>query len=1480
MPATAAPFLILHTEFNNQEMPTKIQYENRTAGEILTEILAISEHPQEQGRRFEELFLNAAPRIPELEIKNIWRWADWPGVAKQDVLDKKDYGIDLVAETTNDTLVAIQCKCYTGKSTVDENQVNKFLAGAPAKKYHLRWFVATNQLPANTEKLLAEHEIRTIDFREHLDLKFDEQKKPVRQPWALQQEAIDAVIQGFAGTGGDRGRLIMACGTGKTFTALRIAEQLAPGKANILFIAPSIALVAQTRREWLNHTSRKLACTVICSDRTAGSTEDINTTEISCEITTDPKKIAAALNTKIPGNTARAVFCTYQSLKKLQDAQHNHGAPDFDLVLIDEAHRTTGYLDEQRSGEFQRIHKQENIRAAKRLYMTATPRVYQDKKGTKKNPDDQVRIVDMNDADVYGPEFYRLGFKKAVEKKILCDYKVIALGITEDSMDDGLKNVLMELNDDISGKGKAADAQAFLALGAIAFAINGIVRGKNAPGVLARTISFASNIRRSKWLAGALKKDELKRWVDTARQRANQHANQSNANQSNGDTGIDINTIHLDGTSSTLKRNAALRELNNVATDQNPHLITNAQLFTEGVDVPALNAIAFLDPRQSKVDTIQAVGRVMRKDRRSGKTTGYIIVPVILPPNEEFLDTLNTEQSRFKTLGNVLRALQSHDERLYTELTDRLTFATINRDYKPDPDRPPDTDYEPVQVSLLDEHARQEIYAQLANKTGIAQQGKIIADAITQAIEKAARFFKQGGATEVIAKTIGTPSDNEDESCKTAALLIANACIMHKRLEETGNLGELTRIGRVNRTCDLASTLAGAWYTILKKDYAPVFQDATALLENLPKHKEINAAIGALIQCAIDNATTLNDLGFDHAGPLYHSVLGSAQSDGAYYTKNLSGYLLAGLAFDENFTDWKDPKKVNNLKVIDPACGTGTLLMAALNIIKKRAAKAQNLDDDGINALHKRLVENAIHGFDINKYSVQLAACNLTIGAPNTDYVKMNLHTLLHGPMKDTDGDRLEDVRHGALEKLLDANMGKLVLEPPPLFGTSVESQGANEIIPPKKFDVVIYNPPFTDTNKQGRKYTTANTKALTERLQFIKTTLAHRDPAAAKAVGRGSIRPYFTPLTSGLLSKDKGKLAKIIPATACTSENGRAERQYIANNFHIEMVVTSHDPKRINFSENTSIHECLVIGKRSANYDQPTRFIQLVAYPNNVKEAETLIDKIQSGDAGESYSETLWPAEKMRAGDWTPVQWFNANLVHAAGEINKLSSLIAIGDICVQDYRERGMRIFVDKSRSENGNAFCTINNDIMQTINAKPETKATPRPGYEAQADAKLFAKASCFLVALRFRTTTSRLFAVHSEQPAVGDGFAPMNVQNDEQGKLFALFLNSSFGIIQMLNRRTKILTYPKYEKAHLKTLKLPDPNKADLAPLLAAFEQVKDTPLERLAECATDPARKILDHAAAKSIGIDPAITDQWREWLSGEPTITNKPYQAS
>ena len=1431
-------------------MPPTINL-NRKVGDILADIRANSPTERAKGDNFERLFCKTAKHIPELEIADIWRWADWPELAKHD-FDGRDDGVDLVAQLNNGDLVAVQCKCYAEDRKIGKDDIQKFIAGAKPQVFNLRWFVATTDYSDIAARSIKDHDIRVIDFREYLKVDLGApSRRPQRALRPLQQEAIDDVMRGYE-SGQDRGRLIMACGTGKTFTALRLAEKLVPNNSSVLFIAPSIALVAQARREWLQHTARPLACTVVCSDQTAGRrVEDIGVNEISCQVTTTPQSIAQSIKKPIAKGGIHAVFCTYQSLDKVRDAQHQYDAPAFALALIDEAHRTTGYIDESgNTGLFQLIHQNDQVRADKRLYMTATPRIYD----LGKNQDLAAQIIDMNNSDNYGNEFYRLSFKKAVEADMLCDYRVVALGITEGALGGDFTRALVELNDEIGGVGKAADEQAFLALGAIGLAVNGIIEGRNQPGVLARTIAYASNIRRSKWLAQALRGEQMKKWITASGHRFR-----------------DIQTQHLDGTSSALKRNQELRKLNDDATEETPCLISNAQLFTEGVDVPALNAIAFLDPRQSKVDTIQAVGRVMR--RSPGKALGYIVVPVILPPNKELLDTLNEDKSRFKSLGAVLRALQSHDERLYTELSDRLTFATIEKKYERNENAPVE-DYQPVQLSLLDEDAKQAIYAQIAKNAGISAPGRVLADAITQAIEKAAHLFEQENTTPIIADTIGTPTDNPKESCKMAALLIANACIMHKRLEETGNLRGLTHIEKVYLTKRSSCVLAAVWATILEKDYAPVFQDAVALLVALPDRKGIERAIVTLIQCAIDNATTLNDLGFDHAGPLYHKVLGTAQSDGAFYTKNLSAYLLAGLAFDENFTAWGDPEKVNSLRIVDPACGTGTLLMAALNVIKKRAAKAQNLTDEGRQALHKHLVENCIFGFDINKYSVQLAACNLTIGAPDTDYARINLHTLEHGPVKGTAGDRPNDVRHGALEMLLGKEMGNMIKEPP-LFIENVTHE-IDKLAIPSKFQAVIYNPPFTDTGKQGRKYAENVTRAMTSRLQSIKSDLEKHEPDIAQSIGKGSIQPYFTPLARNLLSD--GKLAKIIPATVCTSENARAQRKYLAANYHIETVVTSHDPRHVNFSENTSIHECLVIGTRNENNSLPTRFIQLAKYPNEIKAAEQLLDAIQSGESDSWYGETVWPAKKMWAGDWSPVQWFNSKLPGVVNEINSLPRLIKSEKVCDWEFRQRGLTIFFDKTPAENGNAFCTINQDVMQTINAKPETKATPRVEHKDGAK-RLWAKASHLLVACRFRTTNTRLFAVYSEKPAFGDAFVPVGVQNTEQARAFAAFFNSSFGVIQMLNRRTKILTYPKYEKAHLKTVMLPDLSKANLAPLLAAFEEVKDIPLGRLSACANDAARKILDYAAAEAIGIDPAITDQWREWLSQEPTITNKPYQA-
>ncbi|MDD9964349.1 MAG: DEAD/DEAH box helicase family protein, partial [Gammaproteobacteria bacterium] len=256
--------------------------------------------------------MRVALQQPEFEIEEIWRWPDWPNREEWTGLDGRDIGVDLVARRTSGEWVAIQCKCYDEGRTIPKGEIDKFLAGSQQPVFGLRWIVATCRWGPNAERAIlnAHPQVRQIDFRELLDVEVEEQdaKRPVQEPWPLQAEAIEDAVTGLGNH--DRGRLVMACGTGKTFTALRIADQVVADGGRILFAAPTIALVSQARREWLRQTTRPLACIVVCSDQTAGGrneSEDIRVSELECPVSTDPEEIAFSLGGDGP---TRVVFCT------------------------------------------------------------------------------------------------------------------------------------------------------------------------------------------------------------------------------------------------------------------------------------------------------------------------------------------------------------------------------------------------------------------------------------------------------------------------------------------------------------------------------------------------------------------------------------------------------------------------------------------------------------------------------------------------------------------------------------------------------------------------------------------------------------------------------------------------------------------------------------------------------------------------------------------------------------------------------------------------------------------------------------------------------------------------------------------------------------------------------------------------------------------------------------------------------------------
>ena len=1454
-----------------------------TAGQVLDRIRRESRDESEKGRWFENLVSRVLRDQKEYEVAEVHRWADWPEREALTGLDGRDFGIDLVAVQSNGDRVAIQCKCYDETSRVGWGQLSTFLANSERDAFPLRWVVATSPWTTTAEKGIRglRPDVRQIDFRRHLDESVAEETtaRPARQPWPLQEDAIRDVVRGQENH--DRGRLVMACGTGKTFTALRTAERLVPEGGRILFLAPSIALVSQARREWLRHTVRPLRSMVVCSDRTAGGRgerEDIGLSELECRVTTDPAAIAALLNEESAGT--RAVFCTYQSLPQAMAAQSEHGAPPFDLTIADEAHRTTG-VDRAASGlegtgAFQAVHSEDRLKSRKRLYMTATPRIYSAASRASLRSKG-IETVDMGDFDVYGPELHRLPFVAAVNAGMLSDYRVIVLGVHEGTVTPALRNRLVELGEE-QAEGRRTllvrSSDITRVLGA-SLAVNGAMEGREEerPGRLYKTLAFSNSIPRSRFFASAMKHPQVLaattrriRATDEERERA-----------------MRVDSRHLDASSSALERNMALRELDRADSDGALRLLCNVRLFSEGVDVPSLDAVVFMEPRDSQVDVVQAVGRVMR--RSEGKRFGYIVVPVPVEPGLDVATALAEGSEGYRTLGRVLRALQAHDERL---AEDPLRFVTVHEAVPTNGGNGHDGE-EDLQERLDLRDVSAGLYAQVVAASGLGRPGLMVSQDIEYAVKAAARRFEEAEFEGVLAGALGLPVEMDGGAkgvCTIAALLLANACLLHRRLGSVTDMPDLPPLNGVGGAADPAGTLHAAWHAILERDYAPVFEPALAVLDALPERRGVSHAVGMVAECANRVADSLSELGYDYAGPLYHRILASAKSDGAFYTNNVSALMLARLSLNEDFADWSDPEAVARLRIMDPACGTGTLLMAAMQTIKARArASLDRTPPPNESALHRCLVEDVLCGLDINRHAIQLAACNLTLGAPTVDYRRMNLFTLRHGPQADG------SVKAGSLE-ILGAAGGPASLDslaaPLRTLGELEAAQvdsAPEAAFPLDNLDLVIMNPPFTNNQLRGRQYGAAIVKRLQQHELGIRARLEQRDRLAGGAVDSNSVRTFFTPLADRILSRERGVVAMVVPATACTSASGLGERRLLAERFHIERVVTSHDPRLINFSYNTSIHECLMVLRRGPDGDgRPTEFVSLRRMPATADEAVTAADAIAAGRAVEWGRVNCWPADRVAAGDWTPVQWFDGALADVAYHLEENEILEPAGQRygigpdgrSVQDAYEIG-----DQEASGAIPGFHSVSEKLRRTMRAEPDVWYIPRRRPRRNMDRWIeqsHTQRGHLLVPMRLDTVSGRLTGLWTARPSFG-WWVPVAVGEESTAKALAAWWNSTPARLMLLNRRGRKLTYPTWQVAHLREIRVPKPDNSAWGALKDAFDATCDEellPMKQAEECAV---RAVIDEAAAMALGLSPEVLADWRRRLAVEPTISNRPAPA-
>ncbi len=608
---------------------------------------------QEQGRRFERLakrFLKVEPKFAD-QFSDVWLWNEWPGRE-----NRPDNGIDIVAKDRyTGELTGVQVKFFDPEKKLQKGSIDSFFTELGKVDFAhgmvidtaLEWSSSAEAARAGQSKDVTRVGIQTlvnstVDWSEFtFDRPEELTQRPRKEPRRYQREAIDDVVAGFETK--DRGRLIMACGTGKTFTSLKLVERMVPVGGTVLFLVPSIALLQQTLNEWTANADVPLRPFAVCSDASVGqrrASEDIAASDLGFPASTDPEKLATRAAVSTGDEAITVVFSTYQSIDVVRQAQ-DLGLAEFDLVICDEAHRTTGVTEQGQDGSaFTVVHDAAKIRAAKRLYMTATPRIYV-QEAKAKAAQDQVTVYSMDDESIYGPEFHRLGFGKAVEQGHLTDYKVLILAVDTNAIGASFQQMLADT------EGLDLDDAARIVGCWNGLAKRGVDGGRldevdAAP--MRRAVAFARNIKESKQLA--LQFEQVSRQLATSTDPMTPD--------------LRVEAAHVDGTFPMAQRVRELDWLKQPAGENTVRVLSNAKCLSEGVDVPTLDAVLFLSPRNSQVDVVQSVGRVMR--RAEGKKTGYIILPIAVDASADPESALNDSKA-YKVVWDVLQALRAHDDR-------------------------------------------------------------------------------------------------------------------------------------------------------------------------------------------------------------------------------------------------------------------------------------------------------------------------------------------------------------------------------------------------------------------------------------------------------------------------------------------------------------------------------------------------------------------------------------------------------------------------------------------------------------------------------------------------------------------------------------------------------------------------------------------------------------------------------------------------
>ena len=741
-----------------------------------------------------------------------------------------------------------------------------------------------------------------------------------------------------------------------------------------------------------------------------------------------------------------------------------------------------------------------------------------------------------------------------------------------------------------------------------------------------------------------------------------------------------------------------------------------------------------------------------------------------------------------------------------------------------------------------------------------------------QELEFAASRLTEDQLYEIAAASGGPMTDLKAAGVR-GALLVASAAMFHARLDRhrqglkppkydarlpgktlfTGDWPP-AKLSDCLADHDPVGRLTEAWDLILALDYKPVFETGVAVLRAPAQTPTLTAFAKVACQAAAEVSRTIAGLRHDLLGRVFHRILPAAKHTGAFYTSTPAAVLLAGLAIRPQ--DAHDPIYYT---VVDPACGTGTLLMAASERIKQATGDRGKI-------MSRHLIEEVIHGYDIELAATHMASVTLGLLVPTVSFGKMNIHR----PYLGVAGNH---VRAGSLE-LFDES-GQMTLMPSP---ASEQVETGEETLWAFRHSLVIMNPPFTRDSLRYHHMSRQEKEAVKNReFELFHGTGAHRSGGSG----------MFMLLADRLTEEDKGTVAVILPTSFLGAPSGRQVWEHMLQRFHLETVVVSHDPERIWFSENTSISESLFVLRRlnEVNRGWPTRFVRFSINPGEVSAALTAVNALDAGEAPPNATVFYRSREQVMAGDWLPARFLSEFLIDRIDRwfINREINVVPLGQPALVG--PAGRRIRDAYRPSDHGDKHARRglwNNDteLTQSLHSEPDTYIVVKPGEERKAD-RYWEQRSRLLIPNNTRLNTARIFGVLLDDPTVGSRWSPArpreHVQNPrEWEKAMCVWLNSTPGVLaQIMVSTPKVLSRPNMSLEGQRNIPVPDLTESQAARLAGVFDDQRDAVQERLT--SVDGPRRVLDEAAAEVLGMDAEEVAVARRELAAEPAITGRRY---